>query len=261
MASKRKISPAERRHQDYLRRKALKVGHHYEARLVKLRRKEVQRVLDLCRDIADPSHWQDVINAHLDESYLYGWFKGLYVDVGIPQARSVARDLSRGKASPTEGYWEQELLRYAEDRAGEDIVIVSGTLKDELIRITRTAMEADTQMGIEKLARSIYKDFSENLLLWQCRRIAQTETMIGLADAGAMAARSLEVPFLKQWCTSGLMNTRDSHLIMDGVTADMDEPFLLVESNSYMMYPHDKSMGAEAKEIINCACSVLRIPK
>ena len=243
---------------DYLRRKGLKVGHLYESRLIKLRRKEVGRVLDLCKEHGDISLWGDVIQSYLDESYLFDWYKGLYVQAGLPRAKSTARDLSRGKASPEEGYWESEIMRYAGDQAGETIVLVQDTLKDNLVSIVRTYMQDDTQMPIEKLARKILHDYNQ-IALWQARRIAQTETMIGLAQAGEIAARSLDVGYTKQWATSGLMNTRDSHLAMDGVVVDMDEPFDLVDCQ--MMFPHDSSLGAPAGEIINCACDVLRRPK
>ena len=243
---------------DYLRRKGLKVGHLYESRLIKLRRKEVGRVLDLCKEHGDISMWGDVIQSYLDESYLFDWYKGLYVQAGLPRAKSTARDLSRGKASPEEGYWESEIMRYAGEQAGEKIVLVQDTLKDNLVSIVRTYMQDDTQMPIEKLARKILHDYN-SIALWQARRIAQTETMIGLAQAGEIAARSLDVGYTKQWATSGLMNTRDTHLAMDGVVVDMDEPFDLVDCQ--MMFPHDSSLGAPAGEIINCACDVLRRPK
>lgn len=243
---------------DYLRLEGLKVGRLFQNRLIKLRRKEVKRVLEQCKAYGSIDHWEEVIDMHIDESYLYDWFKGLYVKAGLPKAKSVARDMSLGKASPEEGYWEGELLRYAEQRAGNEIVLVQGTFKDELVKITRGIMESDMQMPIEKMARKIFEEY-KTIELWQARRIAQTETMIGLADAGEVAARSLGVRYDKQWVTSGLTNTRDSHLAMDGVVVDMDEPFTLEDCQ--MMYPHDGSMGAPAGEIINCACDVLHLPK
>ena len=105
---------------DYLRRNGLKVGRIYEARLVKARRKEVRRVLELCQNWSDPSQWAAVIDENLSEGYLYDWYKGLYVDAGLPRAKSQARDLSRGKAAPEDDYWRTELTRYAEQRAGEE---------------------------------------------------------------------------------------------------------------------------------------------
>ena len=255
---RKKITPAQRRHMDYLRRKGLKVGHAYEARLIKARRKEVTRVLNLCKEFGT-GVWEDVIKTNLSEDYLFDWYKGLYLDAGLPRCKSTARDLSQGKATPEEDYWLGELTRYAEDRAGSEIVFVEGTLKDSLVGIVRQSMADNPEAGIEKLTRIIAKGY-QDIELWQARRIAQTETMIGMADAGALAASTLDVNFVKQWAISGLGNTRETHEAMDGIIVGADEPFTLPEGD-LMMYPHDGSMGASAGEIINCACDCIRIPK
>jgi hypothetical protein len=242
---------------DYLRRNGLKVGRVYEARLIKARRAELKRLLSLCRDYHDTMQWAGLIDTYASEDYLADWYKGLYIDAGLPRAKSQARDLSRGKATPTEDYWLDELGRYAEQNAGERIVLVQDTFKESLVKVVRGVMEAEPEIGIEKLAKQIVKGY-QSIELWQARRIAQTETMIGLAEAGNIAAQSLEVRVSKQWATSGLTNTRDSHLAMDGVIVEDFEPFQL--DDCMMMYPHDASMGAPAGEIINCACDCIRRP-
>lgn len=241
---------------DYLRKKGLQVGRIYEGKLIKARRGEVRRLLNLCRD-SNPSQWEMIIEAQLREDYLFDWYKGLYVSAGVPRAKSTARDLNKSKAAFEDGIWESELARYAEQQAGEKIVIVSGTLKEQLVGITRKVLEEADGAGIEKIARQIFSNY-QGIELWQARRIAQTETMIGLADAGNIAAQTLDIRFSKQWCTSGLGNTRDTHLAMDGVTVEDWEPFELPDC--HMMYPHDSSMGAPGGEIINCACDCIRRP-
>ena len=241
---------------DYLRKKGLQVGRIYEGKLIKARRGEVRRLLNLCRD-SNPSQWEMIIEAQLREDYLFDWYKGLYVSAGVPRAKSTARDLNKSKAAFEDGIWESELARYAEQQAGEKIVIVSGTLKEQLVGITRKVLEEADGAGIEKIARQIFSNY-QGVELWQARRIAQTETMIGLADAGNIAAQTLDIRFSKQWCTSGLGNTRDTHLAMDGVIVEDWEPFELADC--HMMYPHDSSMGAPGGEIINCACDCIRRP-
>lgn len=254
---RRKITPAQRRHMDYLRRNGLKVGRVYEARLIKARRKEVRRVLELCKNWNDPAQWPAVIDEYLSEGYLFDWYKGLYVDAGLPRAKSQARDLSRGKAAPDEDYWRAELAHYAEERAGEEITLVSGTFRDNLVNVVRKTMTDFSEAGVEKIAKQIFSAYKD-MELWQARRIAQTETMIGLADAGNMAAMTLDVPFQKQWAISGLGNTRETHEVMDGIIVDQNEPFVLPDGD-LMMYPHDGSMGAGSGEIINCACDCIRL--
>jgi hypothetical protein len=255
---KRRISSAERRHQDYLRKKGLAVGRIYEGKLLKARKAEVKRVLNLCREWNDPDSIETVINGQLDESgYYFDWQKGLFLNAGLPRAKSIVRDLSRAKAEDVPGLWESELTRYAEKRAGENIVSVTGSLKKELVDITRGLMAEDTY-GVEKLTQMIFEEYN-TIAEWMVRRIAQTETMIGLAEAGDVAARSLDIGFTKTWAVSGLGNTRDSHLAMDGIEVDADDPFRL--EDCLMMYPHDSSFGAPAGEIINCACDCIRRPK
>lgn len=248
---------------DYLRLTGLKVGQVYEARLKALRRKEVRRVLALCAAAGDTANeWASVIQKQLDESsYLQAWHIGLYRSIGLPRAKSTVRDLKKVKAAEDidlDTEWLETLTDYAKNRAGSNIVIVSGTLRDQLIQVVRDTMEATPELGIEKLTKSILQEYNK-LATWQVRRIAQTESMIAMADAANMAAGTLDIRYTKQWCISGLGNTRDTHEIMDGVEVEKDDPFVL--QGGYLMYPHDCSMGADAAEIINCACDCIRRPK
>ena len=259
MATRRKITQAERRHQDQLRRNGLRVAAVYETRLAKSRRAELRRVLDLARDYK-PEAIEDVIIENLDESgYLPGWWVGLWTQAGMPMAKETARALREAKAAEEDDIWQMTLRSYATRRAGNEIVSVTGTWRDSLVKITREVMEADLGLGVEKITKRIYEQYRDRLEKWQIRRIAQTEAMIGMADAAALSATTLDVRFTKEWCISGLGNTRESHEAMDGVVVDMDEPFKL--PGGLMMYPHDTSMDADAGEIINCACACIRRPK
>ena len=260
MPPKRRITAAERRHQDYLRRKTLRTGAVYESRLIKARRGELRRVLALGLELADPDSLPGLIEGSLSEaSYLPEWWAGLWTTAGVPQAQAVARDLREAKAAGEKDVWLATLRRYAITRAGNEIISVTGTWKKALLVLLRTYMAEDAGLGVEALTRKLYNGYLATIERWQCRRIAQTEAMIGMAEAGALAAETLDVRFTKQWCISGLGNTRPSHELMDGVTVDEGEPFSL--PGGMMMYPHDGSMGADAGEIINCACCCIRRPK
>jgi hypothetical protein len=234
------------------------VGKVYETKLLKARGAEVKRVLLACRDYSDPESWPTIIEATLDESgYYYDWMKGLYLNAGLPRAKSITRDLSRSKADEPSGMWEQELARYSQQRAGENIVSVSGSLKDELVKILRRQMDVDDVVGVEKLTQLVFREYG-SMAEWMVRRIAQTETMIGMAEAGAIAADTLDIGFTKQWVTSGI-NTRETHAVLDGEEIDQDDIFRV--GDSLMRWPHDSAFGASAGEIINCACDIIRRPK
>lgn len=261
---KKNITTAQRKHQDYLRRKGLAVGQVYAKRLVKLRQAEVKRCLELCKNYDDTTQWSRVIENSLSESgYLFDWYSGLYLNAGLPQAESVIRDLSRSKASTPGGVYEATLRNFATQRCGQNITSVSGTLRTDLTKILANALNEDANIGIEKLTKRIQRDFNA-LNVWQARRIAQTETMIGLAEASAVAAADCDVEFTKQWCISGVGNSRDAHEAVDGVIVDQDEYFLLTNSDGTtceMLFPHDNGSSIPAEQIINCACSCIRSPK
>ena len=262
MSGKRKISIQERRHQDYLRLRGTQVAAVYQRRLMKDRRAELRRVLDLCRDAGDVDAVASILEGNLTETgYLGSWWEGLWIDTGLPMAKSTARDLRVAKAAGegAEDFWLASLKTYARQRAGNTIVIVTGTWKDTLLKLLRQIMIEEVTISEEKLTDRLYRDYLASLEKWQCRRIAQTEALIGMADAAAVAANTLDVGFTKQWCISGLGNTRASHELEDGVEVDQNEPFSL--PGGFLMYPHDVSLGANADEIINCACACIRRPK
>ena len=256
---KRSISPERRRHCDYLRRKAMTVAKVYGARLRRCRHKAVRDVLAKCKDI-DPAQWAGVIDTSLSEPYLYDIITGLYRDTGLAQARSTVRDMNAAKADEStvlESIWYTAINSYAKERAGELIVSVTGTVKDTLRRILTDEMTKDT-WGVEQLTQRIMRRYTEQEE-WEVRRIAQTETMFSLGKASEIAADSLDIDYTKQWACSGLSNTRESHLAMDGVIVDKNELFNV--NGSYLLYPHDTSLDPAAAEVINCACTCIRDPK
>ena len=260
MPGKKPISALERRHQDYLRRNVLRVASVYEVRLAKDRRRELRRVLAMAKDYTDPIAIVPLIEGQIDETpYLGKWWQGIVTAAGLPMAKATARDLRAAKAAGEDDVWLTSLRNYATRRAGQEIVVVSGTWKDSLVRIVRQVLSEEVGAGVEKVTREIYQRYLATLERWQCRRIAQTESMIGAAEAANDAAKTLSIHYTKQWCISGLGNTRASHELVDGLTVEEDEPFIL--PGGALMYPHDTSLGADAGEIINCACACIRRPK
>ncbi len=105
------------------------------------------------------------------------------------------------------------------------------------------------------IEQKMFEGMSNNMLKLRGETVARTETL-GILHAGRREAflqavdtgkvQSSEVE--REWQDSGLPNTRDSHLAMDGETVGLDEPY----SNG-LMYPGDPS--GEASEVINCACT------
>ncbi len=59
---------------------------------------------------------------------------------------------------------------------------------------------------------------------------------------------------MKSWIDVRDKKERKTHLEVGGNTIPIKEPFRV--GKSLMMYPKDTSMGADAKEIINCRCTI-----
>lgn len=219
----------------------------------------------MCRDLSDPAGIGAVLTAELNErKYLPGWWVGLWTQAGVPAALATANDMRREKAAGDGSYWMYVMRDYAWRRAGANITLVTGTWRESLVHSLHQILNDATRagrtqgIGVEAVTKELARR-NADLAVWQCRRIAQTEVMIGMAEASAASARDLDVPFTKQWCTSGLSNVRDSHQLVDGVVVDSDEPFEL--EGGLLMYPHDPNSGADPSEIINCACACIREPK
>ena len=259
MPKRRHISASDRKRIAAVRLQGLAVAGVYQGRLARLRRAELRRVLALCKQLDDPEDVPLVLEQEIREDYLMGWWQKLWMTAGPPAARDTAQELRQAKAAAEDNIWLQALRAYATQRAGENIVSVTGTWKTALVNLTRTLLGDDLGIGVEKLTQRIFAGYTGALQEWQCRRIAQTEALIGMAEAGNLATQQLGVPFTKQWCTSGLPNVRESHQEVEGLEIDEDEPFEL--PGGLLMYPHDTHLGADASEIINCACACIRRPK
>jgi hypothetical protein len=80
---------------------------------------------------------------------------------------------------------------------------------------------------------------------------SQAESMEQFLDAGDVRADAVE----KTWRSRGDGRTRDSHVSMNGQTVPLRQPFVS-PSGARMMFPRDRSLGAGAKEIIQCRCFI-----
>ena len=261
MAGTKDIKPGERRYQDYLRQRGVRTANNYTRMLARLRNAEVERVVKLLAERYDPRQWALAAPVYINEiGYLPEWYRGLIVAAGLPQVGPTARALvgSADAVSGYAGYFEERLAAYAAERAGAEISSVSGTLKETVQQVIGEAVARDVNIGVEQLARTVRRVMPEKNA-WQARRIAQTEMMNALAEAGDETAQLLGVGYVKTWCISGLGNTRETHAEMDGVTVEADGYFEL--RDCVMRYPHDTRSKPPASQIVNCACSCIRRPQ
>ena len=195
------ISSAERRYQDYLRQRGVQTANAYARSLARKRDAQVRAALDRLARYYNPQEWADAVQMLIDEGgYLPDWYRGVIVDGGMPGVTATAKALAGSAAAvkPYLGTFEKSLTDFAATRAGQEIVSVSQTFKETIQQTIRTALAEDASIGVEKLSKQIARDMGvENG--WQTRRIAQTEMMNGLAEAGEETAQFLEVDYTKTW--------------------------------------------------------------
>jgi hypothetical protein len=185
-------------------------------------------------------------------------FKRLYPEVGVHFARGAYKGMRKGLKQGYDDIWMDEIIRYAETRAGVRIVSITGTRLELARRILKDLMMTETieqGMGVEQIARMFQRRFIEEFGkydLWQARRIAQTEVLtasnfgshIGANEAGAQ---------VKVWLTSGIVNKDIRHVGYPGLHNQerrMDEYYNV--GGYRAMYPGDTILPPE--EVINCKC-------
>lgn len=128
-------------------------------------------------------------------------------------------------------------------------------------KIVRKAINTETPLSQEKI-NQIAGRYSDNLLQLRGETIGRTEANASLNrsqyeairqahDIGALDKDATE----KEWDSSGDIRVRKDHQKMDGQKVPFDEPFTAPDG-SKLMYPHDTSLGASAKEVVNCRCRV-----
>lgn len=129
---------------------------------------------------------------------------------------------------------------------------------DSVVREAIQSGQPLTKDQIDKLI-SRYKD---SLLKLRGEDIGRTESIQALnraqheaiqqaSDMGAMKKNDVG----REWDDAGDSRVRHSHHKMNGQVVGLDEPFKTPDGE-FLMFPGDTSLGASAKEVINCRCRV-----
>lgn len=126
--------------------------------------------------------------------------------------------------------------------------VVIRRLQNEMAQAT---LLGESQEKIIRRIRAVMGNSAAN-----ARRIAQTERTRLQSQARAdqlHEAAQMGLHITKTWSTR-MINSRDSHVALDGKTIDENEKFRTIWGNE-LAYPGDPS--APAKEVINCYCVLI----
>lgn len=165
------------------------------------------------------------------------------------------------KKLETEFWFIFDILSYYLAAGIEDIGFISekaSTLYKQAI-FDYVVLDKELETYVDKICKDIievtYKHKDDNYYTSddRARYIAENEsnTVMNYEQLQeALASGKTK----KTWFSVKDNNVRDTHVLVDGETKPISEPFIV--GGSKLMYPKDTSLGASLTEIINCRCSV-----
>ena len=205
-------------------------------------------------------------NPDYQSLFKFDFFKQIYIDiyesVSMQFAKWYAKNYEKYevKAQNTDQYisiWRAAFSFYASQVAATNVVLVSNTAKQTLIRITqRLYSDPDfVSLGADERAKILRNQFSK-YSRYQALRLVRTESVraasFGVEQSAlqVFAGRNLK----KQWITSMDGKEREWHAFANNQTVDFNKPFLV--GGEYMKRPGEGS----ARNVINCRCSMIPFP-
>lgn len=152
--------------------------------------------------------------------------------------------------------FEPNIARAVEQRIGFFASKVNQTTLDLIQNAINDGLSAGEPISdIAKRLDAVYS-FREN---FSSKLTAQTE-VIGATNSGQLMAYREAGVEQKRWLTALDEKVRDSHVVTEGQTVDLDQSFITGDGN-YLQYPGDRSSGAAASDIINCRCTLSPVIK
>lgn len=209
---------------------------------------DVPDVLDTKEIIAKHQAWETHI---LEVSYgkVAEQVYPLIADEEGLKAMEVSME-TKGTDTSTELY-KLKIMDWIRKYCGVHIVKIDDTTLKDVQRIMEKS--SSTQDFKEKIA-----PYFKTSALYRADRIARTESHAAANLSADISVRSTDVgrKTVKTWSVTHV-NTRATHLMMDGVTVGMDELFTIPKVDGgydKMSFPGDSSHGASAGNIVNCRC-------
>ena len=208
---------------------------------------------------------QDTIAAALriideQEEHWAKLLQAIYVSVGEQFAPTVADTLNPSPKSirpkRTKGQltdlWMSFILNYIKTQSSTKVRWITHTTREFI----RAELSEGVRNGetIGQLAERVRISYS-GMTPARSMLIARTEVINASNAASVAGAKASGAVVKKQWLASRDNRVRKDHEEADGQTVPLDEPFMV--GGYQLMWPGDPSMGAAAKEIVNCRCAII----
>ena len=153
--------------------------------------------------------------------------------------------------------WQAAFGLYAKQVAATNVVLVSGTAKKTLVKITQRLFSDPEFMtlGYDAKARILKKQFTK-YSRYQAQRLVRTETTRA-ANYGVEQSALTVFPgenLIKEWSTSLDGRERDWHGVANGQKVKQQDSFIV--GGEAIMRPGEGS----GRNVINCRCSAIYYP-
>ena len=198
-----------------------------------------------------------------DSKDLLKIYRELYSDIGMRFAKWYANNYQKyltKNLDPTQlDIWQNSFASFGSAVGAQRVTLVSGTAKNNLIRITQQLMSDPEFMTLGAVERGrILKNQFNTYSQYQSERLVRTEATAAANFATSQSATTIfpKEQMQKEWIASFDDRTRSTHSEADGQIVMANDTFFV--GGSKMMFPGDPS--APAAEVINCRCSIAYIP-
>lgn len=148
----------------------------------------------------------------------------------------------------------QEILNFLNGaESGSKILSIQQTLIRTVVEQIKPFIT--DEISLAELRDIIYRitNKSEKYYKWQALRIAVTETTTASNFAKFSEAQKSNLVLLKYWVSLNDDRVRHDHIIENGQSAELNEPFIMADGRE-LMYAGDPQGGAG--QVINCRCTI-----
>jgi len=169
------------------------------------------------------------------------------------------RSLQKAETDELAAEIDVRISQYINDHTKKQARFITDTIEEAIRKdLINTAIESAIQG--ERLTNGevakIAKDKFKEKIPARAEVIANTE-ITNIAGASKYAEASVinektEVKIVKTWITELDERARIDHILADGQTVGIDEPFIV--GGEALNFPGDTSLGASIGNIINCRC-------
>lgn len=167
---------------------------------------------------------------------------------GLPKAR--AAPLTK-QFEGIFGVMFDQVLTFLGARAAESVKQITETTRNQLALTITQGVEAGE--SIPALAKRVDNLYLEQIIPNRSQVIARTETIRSSNFGSQAAALGTGLNLEKEYVATRDGRTRSSHEAADGQRLPIGSPYVV---NGYkMMFPGDPSLGAPAREVVQCRCT------